>query len=854
MASTPADTGFRQRRKTLPIGPSQTFSMTSFSSQHVKHVPLGDRGPDYLRIPPAVSGETDDETLSGQSQHRRSESINKKDIQDQDNISLLPTEQSNHSTTDNATATPSTHDESGRSVIHWSMYSSGWIIHLLAVSMTIVVLVIGMKKIYWYPEAGPLIHGDYCLDAETISNVLQLVAKIHELLIVASLSSIALAMFRRRLIKDGVRLGFLTGSYRVGDVGYLGTAAFWRQGLSDPKPWEILLSGFLVFATIMSTIVGPASAVLLLPTLDWYKFKPGTEFNNIKLPLYYGRHPNRAWTETYQDSDDLKNARCNTVDGIYTTGCPAGGFNEISTWVQNHGATQLRNNLTFSATSADIRRHVVFTQANFSENGAKTTLSTTAPQFILDSVGLFQRYINDRNRTVGAVSRESRLRLNFTRTTGSETAQNHSLTELYQPFVQSRCEVHDWDQMSNSTENVTYPTTVNQFQCFNQSECLDQNVHLVSDTTVQYIKQYEKSSAVSNYWTSQDNSTIIFLHGTVPNKTSENGDQIQTVYFCTLTANWVPSSFSTDPGVSDVLNSTLSHGSSMENVYHNKSVQSVLPMRFSSSWFEYANPWWNSENNTTALARVVDSFARHETKNDTIQGYMAFGDSGNMSAVEGLLERVFGGYLTDALARDSHGRRTRVVLSENNSELTFVDLQEQYSDRGGIHKYISHPRNITLDKWGGNETTIHKSFDKVVEDLKKGLAIDIQAERYGYGTGQQRKTASFAQAMLFIYLGAITIYAATIVVSKALEYLEGKKPGVDQSVIPWADLQDLFVLGLRTPPPGGDDLASSGVGVSDIRIWQKVIAARVGDDNKVQLAFEKTSLEKLDPSNAGEYC
>ncbi|GJD02586.1 short-chain dehydrogenase [Colletotrichum higginsianum] len=137
--------------------------------------------------------------------------------------------------------------------------------------MTIVVLVIGMKKIYWYPEAGPLIHGDYRLDAETISNVLQLVAKIHELLIVASLSSIALAMFRHRLITNGVRLGFLTGSYRVGDVGYLGTAAFWRQGLDIQGPWEILLSGFLVFATIMSTVVGPASAVLLLPTLDCLK-------------------------------------------------------------------------------------------------------------------------------------------------------------------------------------------------------------------------------------------------------------------------------------------------------------------------------------------------------------------------------------------------------------------------------------------------------------------------------------------------------------------------------------------------------------------------------------------------------
>ncbi|KAK6215087.1 hypothetical protein QIS74_08106 [Colletotrichum tabaci] len=563
--------------------------------------------------------------------------------------------------------------------------------------MTIVVLVIGMKKIYWYPEAGPLIHGDYRLDAETISNVLQLVAKIHELLIVASLSSIALAMFRYRLIKDGVRLGFLTGSYRVGDVGYLGTAAFWRQGLDIQGPWEILLSGFLVFATIMSTV----------------------------------------------DTDDLKNAGCNTIQGIYTTRCPAGGFNEISTWVQNHGATQLRNNLTFSATSADIRRHVVFTQANFSEDGAKTTLSTTAPQFILDSVGLFQRYINDRNRTVGAVSRESRLRLNFT---SLENPRVSSMEELYQPFVQSRCEVHDWDQMRNSAENITYPNPVKHFQCFNQTECLNRSEDLpVFNIDRQDIVKNDAYSAVSNYWTSRNNSSVIFLAG------------------------------------------------------------------------------WSSEVNATALTHIVDGFAQQKRQNGKIRGSTTIGDFGNKTTVEGLLAKVFGGYLTDALA-------------------------QQYGDRGGIHKYTPHSHNITLDEWGNSTTKISGPFHKVVKELKTGLAIDIQAERYGYGTGQQRKTASFAQAMLFIYLGAIAIYSAIIAI-----YSKRKTAGFGQNVIPWADLQDLFVLGLRTPPGGGDDLSNSGVRVSDIKIWQKVIAVRAGDDKKVQLVFQGTSLKELEPSKAGEY-
>lgn len=153
----------------------------------------------------------------------------------------------------------------------WTRHLYGSIVHIPALLMTLVVLVVGSREFYWYSEDGALIT-DYRVDAGTIKNVLQLVAKLHELLIVASLSSIALAMFRRSLITVGVRLGFLTGGYRVGDIAYLKSAAFWRQGVAMSNFWDVLLPGFVFLATVMSTIVGPASAVLLVPTLGWYRF------------------------------------------------------------------------------------------------------------------------------------------------------------------------------------------------------------------------------------------------------------------------------------------------------------------------------------------------------------------------------------------------------------------------------------------------------------------------------------------------------------------------------------------------------------------------------------------------------
>ncbi|KAK6220555.1 hypothetical protein LQW54_002000 [Pestalotiopsis sp. IQ-011] len=150
---------------------------------------------------------------------------------------------------------------------------------------------------YWYPEEGATIGGEL-VRADIIANSLQLAAKLHEILIIMSLSAIRLSIFRRRLVSGGVRLGSLTGEYRVGNWAYLCSSAFRQQSLDRSRPWELLLSGFLVLATTMSTLAGPASTVLLVPTLGWYSFNGKTAFENITLPLVYYNTSHEYWSNT----------------------------------------------------------------------------------------------------------------------------------------------------------------------------------------------------------------------------------------------------------------------------------------------------------------------------------------------------------------------------------------------------------------------------------------------------------------------------------------------------------------------------------------------------------------------------
>ncbi|KAK2037053.1 hypothetical protein LZ31DRAFT_450660, partial [Colletotrichum somersetense] len=163
---------------------------------------------------------------------------------------------------------------------------NAWIFHVPAILVNVTILCINSSRFYWYSEEGPLVM-DYRVDADTINKVLQLVAKLHELLILAALSSIALTMFQRCLVTSGVRMGFITGGYRVGDLGYMGTTAFWHQRFYISSLWGVLLPGFVVFATIMLSIVRPASASLVVPTLGWYEIDNSTAFGNIELPLQY---------------------------------------------------------------------------------------------------------------------------------------------------------------------------------------------------------------------------------------------------------------------------------------------------------------------------------------------------------------------------------------------------------------------------------------------------------------------------------------------------------------------------------------------------------------------------------------
>ncbi|KAF6795854.1 hypothetical protein CSOJ01_13351 [Colletotrichum sojae] len=737
----------------------------------------------------------------------------------------------------------------------WARYLNGMIVHMPALLMTAVILAVGSVHFYWYSEQGPLINhkgGDYRLDADIISNVLQFVAKLHELFIIASLSSVTLAMFRRSLVTRGIHLGFLTGGYRVADLAYLKSAAFWRQGLDTSNVWGILLPGFLVLATLMSTIVGPASAILLVPSLGWYKIEASVAFSKIELPLLYKWDKNNIWMPHRDNAPD----RCKEVQGLYQGFCPGGGFPEISNWLEDFPATGLANDLTFHSTSADLRRHIVFTEAKNMANTTIpgfTTLCTTPPQFLTDSIGLFQKYIDSGD--VGVLSREPRYRLRTAKESHNESAA-HDNSTLFQPFIQSKCNLYDKEQVAKSlSSDLHFP--LDSLNCLNNSACQRvQKKGWVVQKDSMPGKDYDNTSVATPFF-SASSSPIVLIRGQVPD--TLDGQPRHFFYLCSLLASLVPSNFTLDPRVSDVLQSSSSTADAMQNIYRLNDPD-IRVVSFTKEWFKALDPTWDEKgrSNVTALWRLVQNFASKEGKHQMsfVERHSNFT---NFTSAETFLAKVFGAVLTEGLARSTLEQRATLLVLEKdgNRSVKYIDLSQRYGSRTGVHELTFYNSTHHRHDWGNRTTYDKQTVAEFMEKLETYLPIGVVAERYGYGSGQQRATLHWAQAVMGVYLAIVVIYASWVVIMSVLDAF-GLESNHGQarvlSIVPWSDLQDLIILALRTPPPDDEDLADAGAGVSSSRIWKKTVWAGADGDSNAQLVLGKgQSVGRLQVDRSAQY-
>ncbi|KAK1981124.1 hypothetical protein LZ30DRAFT_721152 [Colletotrichum cereale] len=736
----------------------------------------------------------------------------------------------------------------------WRFFN-GWVIHVPALLLTVGVTVLSQQRLFWYPYSG-VQNERLNLTADDLNNFLQLPAKVHEFLIVASLSAIGLSIFRRRLIGDGVRLGFLTGGYRVGDLEYLVSPAFWRQGFGGFGSWDLLLAAYFVFATMLSALVGPASAILLIPTPGWYAMNHGLAFDNITMPLVYPLTPESVWPDFFSpdrppwgnqsDAGVIDWETCKGSQGVYQRYCPAGGFSEIWTWAQSFGSNNLQGNVTFQ--SPAIQRNLVLTYSNRS-----TTIATTPSRSFVSTVGLFDNYI--RENPVGDISKGVHYKLVPRRVHTTGTRSNKS---IYQPLVQSKCKVYDMNELL-SGQLPYYPT--NYLNCFNDSLC-QQHQGQPRSFPVTRLSQLQRTRTPPTFRTQGKGSSVVNIAGQVPGST--NGTANDWVYGCSLLASWVAANYTLDPWVSHTIESTVSSPAGMKSIVDGNTLADGSVIRFNESWFPYMDPTINETGTdgvpepTTAILRLLNLFTTTKDADGTVQTVLAPVEANNITAAEILLEKLFAAYLADGLARTGSQAGPYLVLDKNATHIAGIDLLSQHGYFGGVN--IIDAFNATHSRWQRQNTTTYQrgTIAQLSGSAKGHLEFDFDVQQYGYGSGDPRATLRFALVVMSIYLATLTVYALVIACAHVLQHYDVKWKGQPVrvwSVRPWGNLEDLSVLALRSQPPADENLTSSGRGdARSGRVWERVVRVRADDQQNLHLVVgESVPMRRVHHAGGGMY-
>lgn len=195
-------------------------------------------------------------------------------------------------------------------------------IHVIPIVTTILILVLNIRGVYIGADfTGPI-------KSETLNLLLlQIAAKIHELMIVGSLAVIVLHAVRYELLfGDGLPLGLIGSGISFSQLEFFfrkefyGSTIYWFNHKHTAR--KICFIVLLIACGLITTLAGPSSATLLVPkTQSWPS--GGTEY-------FLNGTSDDLWPIDLSGELPELQSMCNLNNSASFAPCPAAGF--ISLW------------------------------------------------------------------------------------------------------------------------------------------------------------------------------------------------------------------------------------------------------------------------------------------------------------------------------------------------------------------------------------------------------------------------------------------------------------------------------------------------------------------------------------------
>lgn len=191
-------------------------------------------------------------------------------------------------------------------------------VHVVPLSISIFILTVNLKG-YYIGTVFPTM-----ISSETMNLVfLQVAAKGHELLIIASLTTIIFQISRHELLfGDGLPLGLVGSGLLFGNIGYFFSREFLGSLSYAGNRWrKALFLITLLIAGVTAALVGPSSAVLMVPT-NQKVHSGGTSF-------YMKGSKDDLWPVQLDANLTDNIPYCNSENSTRYAVCPSGGFQSL---------------------------------------------------------------------------------------------------------------------------------------------------------------------------------------------------------------------------------------------------------------------------------------------------------------------------------------------------------------------------------------------------------------------------------------------------------------------------------------------------------------------------------------------
>ena len=210
--------------------------------------------------------------------------------------------------------------------------------HIVPLIVIVVILCLNIRNVYWQDLGRP--------NQNSILQAIQYAVKAHEVMMIASLTAIVVYRVQQDLSSsNGVPHGFLTAGAMFSSPNYTFSKAFLGGAtahLHTMGPSRYFPLGLLLILSFgLTLVVGPSSAVAMIPRLAWWDVPKATAFGEEYTDtVYFNRTAEELWPVDITNDIYADASQCIASEPDFEEYCAISAVDSVGAWIarrQNQG-------------------------------------------------------------------------------------------------------------------------------------------------------------------------------------------------------------------------------------------------------------------------------------------------------------------------------------------------------------------------------------------------------------------------------------------------------------------------------------------------------------------------------------